>query len=183
MEADLMGNPIRPVNKHWGQYQHHREVQFMPRDQAMSEIINNQPTYLDKKGKEHVWDPEDPPIIPTPFPNELHFIVHDTLQNTFDPDCELRFYSSSGSSLDKHYGIDGVFEMMSKGHRVSATIDLTRNRQKISHKADLIMQIPDDYVETKDSAERAKILKDWSEEIADLLSERMKDLWHARRAI
>ena len=36
---------------------------YLPYKDAMKVVTENQP-----KG----WDPEDPPIKPTPFPNELH---------------------------------------------------------------------------------------------------------------
>ena len=66
----------------------------------------------------------------------------------------ISFYTAVGSHLDRWHGIDGFFEYSYEedGHmkRVVATTDVTTNPHKDSHKADIIISVPKDGIDTTD---------------------------------
>lgn len=173
MEADLLGTGS-PKARYEGVYKNYQ--------QALEEVVKNPPAYRDRKGQEHVWDPEDPPTYPSSFPSDLHFAVKELLENEIDPDCKLRMYNASGSSLDRLHGVDALFELVTKGRRLLVTVDITKNDKKEQYKADVILHVPDEYVETKDEELREHLLKNWSEEIAESFRQKLEDQRHKSRS-
>lgn len=173
LEADLLGEGS-PQARYEGKYKTYKE--------ALTEVIQHPPAYRDRKGNEYVWDPENPPLYPTSFPNDLHFTVKEELEKAIDPDCELRLYNASGSTLDKMHGVDAFFEMISKGQRLYVTLDITNNPDKASHKADVVLQIPPEYVDSKDPELRETMLNEWTEQIVDAFKVKVSDASYARRS-
>ncbi len=89
---------------------------------------------------------EDPTNPGKPFARELRLAVIDELGLEDEGDMDrIRFYSAVGSPLDIFHGVDGWIEFVpDKGSPSMVTIDVTLNPEKLTHKADIIVQeVPD----------------------------------------
>jgi hypothetical protein len=108
--------------------------EFMPASKIKPPRPNNDEDMYQEviRGHEHPSFPIDPEDPKAPFAAALLQQVRDSLQSS-----TLQFFTSTGSPLDWHLGVDGFFQ--DKGVRV--TIDL-KTSQKTDGKADLIMNVP-----------------------------------------
>lgn len=174
LETDLLGEGS-PRARYEGKYKSYKE--------ALNDVMANPPAYRDRKGNEYVWDPENPPVLPSSFPGDLHFTVKEKLEESVDPDCQLRMYNASGSTLDKVHGVDTFFELITKGNRFYVTLDITTNDDKLTHKADVVLHVPREYVDSKDPEMRDALLEDWSAQIADVFLEKTQDAQARKRAV
>lgn len=88
---------------------------------------------------------EDPTNPTRPFANELRLAVAEELGLESNDEMDLlRYYSAVGTPLDVFHGIDGWIEFNNGRIPRSVTMDVTRNKLKDEHKADLIVhEVPD----------------------------------------
>lgn len=99
---------------------------YVPYRKAMTMVKQSQP-----------GNPADPP---SPAMNDFHALVCEEL-GAKDYSA-VKCYTAVGSPLDRFHGIDSFVEL--NGGAV-VTIDLTTNRKKDEHKADIILHEEDVY--------------------------------------
>lgn len=110
-------------------------------------------------------DPTDPD---RPFANDLHATVAQEI--TPDDYSKLRLYTAIGSALDIKEGIDAFVELDKEEGTVSVTMDVTTNPEKVAHKADVIIQVPPDGIDsTVDKEEYNAVLEQAVQDILTLL--------------
>ena len=85
---------------------------------------------------------EDPTNPQKPFAKELRMAVIEALGLEDDEDMDrIRFYSAVGTVLDIYHGVDGWIELqLDEEPAILVTLDVTLNKQKTDHKADIIVQ-------------------------------------------
>lgn len=171
-EADIL-LPVKPAA-------HHERTGYLPYKKAMTLSLANQPKD---------WDPEDPPMKPTSFPNEIHYLVQDNITN--DPEfenCIVRYFTSSQSALDQYHGTDSFFLLSdADGNLAHATLDVTLNPKKAArgHKADLIGLLPTDYTDSEvfKAKDREQLLRPWAQELAEILKSRLQSRRRDKQAL
>lgn len=90
---------------------------------------------------------EDSSLPTKPFLHELFNQITDIITEIFDvgdvPSEDLQFFSSVGTSLDIHHGIDGWIEIRhpETGNVVRVTLDVTQNPEKLlaTNKANIVI--------------------------------------------
>lgn len=124
------------------------------------------------------WKPEDPPVAPTSFPNDLHFTVQEKLgEKLTNGGGELKLWNARGSFLDRLHGVDAFFTFAPRGKRAReavVTVDLTLNPQKAAHggKAEVVIWLPKPYADLS-AEEREKILTGAADEVAARIAEQV----------
>ncbi len=110
---------------------------------------------LDLAKKFPAYDPTNPT---KPFGRDIRVALQDLLKLETPEDMDrLRFYTASGTPLDKFHGVDAFVEYTDKdGTIYRATFDLTINPQKQGYKSDIIVQekdLPDPNLHEKEYLE------------------------------
>ncbi len=98
------------------------------------------------------YDPTNPD---KPFARDLRIALQDLLKLETPRDMDrIRFYTASGTPLDKLHGVDAFVEYEDEeGNILRATFDLTANPQKQGYKSDIIVQadtLPDPKLHEKE---------------------------------
>lgn len=87
---------------------------------------------------------ESDPTDPDPyFASDLHTMLAENLE--LEDYSDLEYYTAVSSRFDFFHGVDAFFEWKLPGGRViMATFDVTKNREKLLHKADVITQVDEE---------------------------------------
>lgn len=152
IEAELFGQVAQEARVEFGDWQKLRKETAQSALQIVKEMQGaNDPT-----------DPE------RPFANDLHATVAQEI--TPDDYSKLRLYTAIGSALDIKEGIDAFIELDKEEGVISVTLDVTANPEKISHKADVIIHVPADGIDsTVDKEEYSAVLEQACKDVITLL--------------
>lgn len=153
---------VKPAAKYDGNY-----MEYQP---ALLLAGQNQP---------EGWNPEDPPEKPMPFPGEIHFLVKEMLESEGMDNYRLKLFTSAGSHFDKRHGVDAFFLLTSPQNKhaiVTLDVTINPNKERNKHKADVIIFFPDGFTDQElfDAKKREQAEQPWAEEVAALLTSRMK---------
>lgn len=116
-------------------------------------------------------DPSDPE---TPFANDLHASIADSLK--LEDYGDLKFYTAVGSVVDR-MGVDAFFDIKDKnGKIVTVTLDVTMNPDKVDGwRADVIILMPSDGLDPKlDKVAYREKIKEVAEKIIAKYNEKLK---------
>jgi len=97
---------------------------------------------------------EDPTNPRQPFANELRLAIGDALGLVDDADLNrLKFFTAVGTPADVFHGIDGWIEYEAKrgNDSVIVTLDATKNPNKETAKADMVIPLIPDAEEDEDA--------------------------------
>lgn len=152
IEAELFGEVAKEGRVEFGDWQRLRRE---TRQSALQIVKETQGTN----------DPTDPE---KPFANDLHASVAQVV--TPDDYSKLRLFTAIGSALDIKEGIDAFIELDKEEGTISVTLDVTANPEKESHKADVIIHVPADGIDsTVDKEEYDAVLEQACQDVLTLL--------------
>ncbi len=104
------------------------------------------------------FQPCDPANPTKPFGKEIIIALQDLLKFESEEDMDrIKFYTASGTPLDKLHGVDAFLELEDKDKKVyRATFDLTVNPNKKAYKSDIVVleqNLPDPTLKPKEYLE------------------------------
>jgi len=189
LEMDLLGEGVKPAARYDGNYKNFRE--------SVALVKENQP---------EDWDPGDPPVTPTTLPGDLYFSVEQAFAeelsreiqdapgladklSRFAREGKLRLWNASGSHLDKLHGVDAFFTLSPYDDRrpgaseVVFTLDVTKNTEKTSHKADQIILLNPEAVDYAHlpSNEKERLMHEYGKQIASGIVSKVERLLRSGR--
>ncbi|MBU1178916.1 hypothetical protein KKB69_01060 [Patescibacteria group bacterium] len=147
LEEEVFGRPKIP-----------EEIKFMSFKKATDAVKEMQ-----------MGDPSDPDKR---FANDLHALVADKLG--LQDYSRLKFYSAVGTPLDIFHGVDALLELQLKKGRIDAcTLDVSRDDQKETCKADVLIKMPKDGLDPKeDKKEYRQKLEQTADEVVRYFKQR-----------
>lgn len=95
-------------------------------------------------------DPTDPDPY---FARDLHAMLAENLE--LEDYSDLEYYTAVKSRFDFFHGVDAFFEWkLPDGRVIRTTLDLTKNREKLLHKANVIIQVNEEDLDLDEHKEQ-----------------------------
>lgn len=164
------------VGKNWALIEHEKDIEYLSYEEAMDNVRRFQ------SETNHPYRPEKPSAKRFPLVRGWHDKVGTELGLSEDDmeNGKLKFFTAIDSILDKKHGIDGFMELeLTDGQTIQVTLDITTNPQKVSYKAEVMIEIPEDgydYDDSEDQKKMRELIEFHGEQIVNIFQDKISKI-------